>query len=141
MEEKDIEKNQTQLQSQVHVTTDDVNDINEYRDGEIPTLNAVKVPFFRSTLFQMLIISLLAFSGPAQSDAISGLGGGGMASADLWNLAEALFYGKYFKLLGRYKLINSPIAAIMVILCFFGGPIVSKLGVKKTLIIGLYVFY
>lgn len=35
---------------------------------------------YRSSLFQICVVSGLAFCGPAMADAISGLGGGGQAS-------------------------------------------------------------
>lgn len=69
----------------------------------------------------LLVDSVLKFTS-RQSDAINGLGGGGMASAGLWNLSEALFY------------------AIMFVVTLFGGPIVSKLGLKNTLLIGSLTF-
>ncbi|TIB82179.1 hypothetical protein E3Q22_00529 [Wallemia mellicola] len=118
---KDVEKNNVDG-TQLTIANDIDNNFDNGRDDGIPVLNKVKVPFFKSTVFQMIIISVIAFSGPAQSDAINGLGGGGMASADLWNLAEALFY------------------AIMFVVTLFGGPIVSKLGLKTTLVIGSITF-
>jgi hypothetical protein len=36
--------------------------------------------FYRSAFFQILVVSVLAFTGPAQADTISGLGGGGQAT-------------------------------------------------------------
>lgn len=47
---------------------------------------------FRSVLFQMIMFGAISFVGPAMSDAISNLGGGGLSSPYLSNLANALNY-------------------------------------------------
>lgn len=48
--------------------------------------------FYRSVLFQMILFGAISFVGPAMSDAISNLGGGGLSSPYLSNLANALNY-------------------------------------------------
>lgn len=48
--------------------------------------------FYRSVLFQMIMFGAISFVGPAMSDAISNLGGGGLSSPYLSNLASALNY-------------------------------------------------
>lgn len=48
--------------------------------------------FFRGVLFQMILFGAISFVGPAMSDAISNLGGGGLSSPYLSNLANALNY-------------------------------------------------
>jgi hypothetical protein len=44
------------------------------------------VKIYRSALFQIVVVSALAFCGPAMADAISGLGGGGAATP--WAVSE-----------------------------------------------------
>ncbi|RAL12466.1 uncharacterized protein BO97DRAFT_345017 [Aspergillus homomorphus CBS 101889] len=74
------------------------------------------------SLTQMLLLSVQAFCGPAMSDAITGLGGGGLASPQVSNIANAIRY------------------AMLAIVCFLGGPIVNKIGVKWALVIGSMSF-
>lgn len=57
-----------------HVT-DEV-DVLPVPDASTTKLGAI----YRSSLFQICVVSGLAFCGPAMADAISGLGGGGQAS-------------------------------------------------------------
>ncbi|CAA9959598.1 hypothetical protein P3342_004843 [Pyrenophora teres f. teres] len=68
--------------------------------------------FFRSVLFQMILFGMLSLVGPAMSDAISNLGGGGLASPWLANLANSLNYA-----CGFFSTI-------------LGGPILNKIGIK-----------
>ncbi|ORY67772.1 uncharacterized protein BCR38DRAFT_336682 [Pseudomassariella vexata] len=68
--------------------------------------------FYRSVLFQMVLFGALSFVGPAMSDAISNLGGGGLSSPYLANLANALNY------------------ASGCIITLFGGPLINKFGIK-----------
>ncbi|OWZ59525.1 hypothetical protein LQV05_004386 [Cryptococcus neoformans] len=74
------------------------------------------------SLTQMLLMSVQAFCGPAMSDAISGLGGGGLASPQTSNIANAINY------------------AFLAITCFLGGPLVNKLGTKWSLVLGAMSF-
>lgn len=46
---------------------------------------------WRHSLTQMLLLSVQAFCGPAMSDAISGLGGGGLATPETSNIAYVAF--------------------------------------------------
>ncbi|QDS73165.1 hypothetical protein FKW77_002154 [Venturia effusa] len=48
--------------------------------------------FYRSVLFQMILFGALSFVGPAMSDAISNLGGGGLSTPFLSNLATSVEY-------------------------------------------------
>lgn len=48
--------------------------------------------FYRGVLFQMIMFGAISFVGPAMSDAISNLGGGGLSSPYLSNLANSLNY-------------------------------------------------
>ncbi|KAM0421264.1 hypothetical protein ACHAPT_010986 [Fusarium lateritium] len=77
---------------------------------------------WQHSLTQMMLLSVQAFCGPAMSDAIAGLGGGGLATPQVSNIATALRY------------------AMLACTCFMGGPIVNKLGVKWALVIGSMSF-
>lgn len=57
-------------------------DMDEYR-RTIPLWKRV----WRHSLTQMMLLSVQAFCGPAMSDAISGLGGGGLATPETSNIA------------------------------------------------------
>lgn len=76
----------------------------------------------RTTLAQMLVLSCLAFCGPAMGDAISNLGGGGLASAEAFLAASASEY------------------AIMAVLCFVGGLLITRFGVVPVAIVGSACF-
>lgn len=78
--------------------------------------------FYRSVLFQMIMFGALSFVGPAMSDAISNLGGGGLASPYLANLAQALQYA----------------AGCLVTLA--GGPLINKIGIKYSCLIAAVSF-
>ncbi|KAH6886962.1 major facilitator superfamily transporter [Thelonectria olida] len=81
-------------------------------------LRASRFPkFYRSVLFQMILFGALSFVGPAMSDAISNLGGGGLSSPYLANLANSLNYA----------------AGCMITL--FGGPLINKFGIKWSCMI------
>ncbi|OBT73199.1 hypothetical protein VF21_08712 [Pseudogymnoascus sp. 05NY08] len=68
--------------------------------------------FYRSVLFQMILFGALSFVGPAMSDAISNLGGGGLSTPFLANLATSL----------------NAASGFFVALC--GGPLINKLGIR-----------
>lgn len=76
----------------------------------------------RTSLAQMLILSCLAFCGPAMGDAISNLGGGGLASPEAFLAASASQY------------------AIMAVLCFVGGLLITRFGVVPVAIVGSACF-
>lgn len=82
---------------------------------KLPTL-------FRSVLFQMVLFGALSFVGPAMGDAISNLGGGGLSSPYLANLANALNY------------------ALGCITTLFGGPLINKIGIRWSCVIAAIVF-
>ncbi|KAF5667189.1 Ion channel regulatory UNC-93 [Fusarium heterosporum] len=77
---------------------------------------------WKHSLTQMVLLSIQAFCGPAMSDAIAGLGGGGLATPQVSNISTALRY------------------AALALTCFMGGPIVNKIGVKWALVIGSMSF-
>ncbi|KXH36249.1 major facilitator superfamily transporter [Colletotrichum simmondsii] len=73
--------------------------------------------FYRGVLFQMILFGALSFVGPAMSDAISNLGGGGLSTPYLANLATALSY----------------MAGCLITV--FGGPLINKIGIKWSCMI------
>ncbi|KAK7180265.1 hypothetical protein DPSP01_009427 [Paraphaeosphaeria sporulosa] len=77
---------------------------------------------YQHSLTQMMLLSVQAFCGPAMTDAIAGLGGGGLATPQTSNIATAINY------------------ALLAIVCLLGGPIVNKLGTKWALVIGAMSF-
>ncbi|KAK8101997.1 MFS general substrate transporter [Apiospora kogelbergensis] len=78
--------------------------------------------FYKHSLTQMMLLSVQAFCGPAMSDAIAGLGGGGLATPQTSNIATAINY------------------TMLALVCLIGGPLVNKLGVKWALVIGALSF-
>lgn len=82
---------------------------------KLPTL-------FRSVLFQMVLFGALSFVGPAMSDAITNLGGGGLKTPFLANLANSLNY------------------AMGCLTTLFGGPLINKIGIKWSCVIAACVF-
>ncbi|CAO1616007.1 unnamed protein product [Sympodiomycopsis kandeliae] len=73
----------------------------------------------RTTFFNMLMIALIATAGPAMSDGINGLGGGGKASPEAFNKANAAYY------------------AMMAVGCLVGGSLfLSRFGVRTALVAG-----
>ncbi|KAL7419514.1 hypothetical protein Q5752_005425 [Cryptotrichosporon argae] len=68
--------------------------------------------FYRSVLCQMILLGLISFVGNSMSSAISNLGGGGLSSPFLSNLATSLNYVGSF-------LVTS-----------IGGPLLNKMGIK-----------
>lgn len=77
-----------------------------------------KRSFYRSTLFQILVVGLCAFSAPGIWSAMNGLGVGGSQSPNLVNAANALLY------------------AFMTVTCFAGPWVTNIIGFRNTLIIG-----
>ncbi|KAJ5997475.1 hypothetical protein N7499_006129 [Penicillium canescens] len=77
---------------------------------------------WQHSLTQMILLSIQAFCGPAMADAITGLGGGGLATPHISNIATAITY------------------ALLAVVCFLGGPLVNKIGVKWALVIGSMSF-
>ncbi|KAF6829259.1 DUF895 domain membrane protein [Colletotrichum plurivorum] len=74
--------------------------------------------FYRSCLFQIIIVGLVAFCEPGIWTALNNLGAGGNASPFLNNAANALTYG------------------LMSVGCFIAGGITNKITAKWTLFIG-----
>ncbi|KAJ9130960.1 Peroxidase [Pleurostoma richardsiae] len=77
---------------------------------------------YRSVAFQMVLLSMLSFSGPSMSNAISGLGGGGLATPYTANAASATQY------------------STSVLIAMFGGPLISTIGIPIGCIIGAIGF-
>ncbi|KAF4830551.1 UNC93-like protein 2 [Colletotrichum siamense] len=74
--------------------------------------------FYRSCLFQIIIVGLVAFCEPGIWTALNNLGAGGNAKPFLNNAANALTYG------------------LMSVGCFIAGGVTNKLTAKWTLFIG-----
>ncbi|KAL2832822.1 MFS general substrate transporter [Aspergillus cavernicola] len=75
-------------------------------------------PFYRSCLFQIIIVGLVAFCEPGIWTALNNLGAGGNASPFLNNAANALTYG------------------LMSVGCFLAGGVTNKITAKWTLFLG-----
>ncbi|KAH7564377.1 hypothetical protein BM1_01424 [Bipolaris maydis] len=93
--------------------------VDDGRDGrfhvEVGTMERPRskmATFYRSVLFQMILFGMLSLVGPAMSDAITNLGGGGLSTPWLANLGQSLSYTMSF------------FSTIL------GGPIINKIGVK-----------
>ena len=78
--------------------------------------------WYRSVLFQIVIVGLVSFTQPGIWNALNNLGAGGQQQPYLVNAANALTYG------------------IMSIGCVLAGGLCNKIGVKWTLVLGV-VFY
>jgi MFS family permease len=78
--------------------------------------------FFRGVLFQMIMLGALSLVGPAMQDAISNLGGGGLSSPYLGNLANGIHY------------------AAGCLITLLGGPLINKIGIKWGCIISALAF-
>lgn len=97
----------------------------ETQTFEVDTAYLTSTPFtkfYRGVLCQMLLFGALSFVGPAMSDAISNLGGGGLSSPYLANLANALNY------------------AAGALVTLFGGPLINKIGIKWSCFIAAVIF-
>ncbi|KAJ7630495.1 major facilitator superfamily domain-containing protein [Roridomyces roridus] len=76
-----------------------------------------KVHWFRSTIFQILVVGGVFFCAPGMYNALSSLGAGGLATPWYANATAAAGY------------------VFMAVLCVTGGIIVSKIGVNAALLI------
>ncbi|KAL1850393.1 hypothetical protein VTK73DRAFT_9696 [Phialemonium thermophilum] len=77
-----------------------------------------RISFYRSTLFQILVVGVCAFCAPGIWSAMNGLGVGGSQSPDLVNAANALLY------------------AFMTVTCFAGPWLTNAVGFRWTLALG-----
>ncbi|KAL1881565.1 hypothetical protein Plec18167_003162 [Paecilomyces lecythidis] len=78
--------------------------------------------FYRSCLFQIIVVGLVAFCEPGIWTALNNLGAGGNASPFLNNAANALTYG------------------LMSIGCFLAGGVTNKITAKWTLFLGAALY-
>ena len=85
-------------------------------DSRFPSVT--RRSFFRSTLFQILVVGSCAFTAPGIWLAMNGLGVGGTENPNLVNAANALLY------------------AFMTVTCFAGPWVTSLIGFRWTLAIG-----
>lgn len=83
---------------------------------EYPPLTR-KVHWYRSTITQILVIGGVFFCAPGMYNALSGLGAGGLATPYWANATAAAGY------------------VFMAFMCIVGGIIVSKLGVRWSLLV------
>ncbi|KAJ5746837.1 uncharacterized protein N7511_008533 [Penicillium nucicola] len=95
--------------------TDDRHQTDDLDDGYLHVSTSTKV--YRGVLFQMILFGALSFVGPAMSDAISNLGGGGLSTPYLGNLANSLNY------------------AASCLIALAGGPLINKFGIKWSCMI------
>ncbi|KAF7311401.1 MFS general substrate transporter [Mycena kentingensis (nom. inval.)] len=76
-----------------------------------------KVHWYRSTIFQIIVVGGVFFCAPGMYNALSSLGAGGLATPWYANATAAAGY------------------VFMAVLCITGGIIVSKIGVNASLVI------
>ncbi|KAF5389200.1 hypothetical protein D9757_003384 [Collybiopsis confluens] len=93
--------------------------INEYDKQEVTSFS---VHWFRSTIFQILVVGGVFFCAPGMYNALSSLGAGGLATPFYANATAAAGY------------------VFMAFFCFVGGIIVSKIGVKAALLVKTHFF-
>lgn len=105
---------------------------------------------YRSALFQICVVSALAFCGPAMADSISGLGGGGQATPYTvseylsllnLNIRVNVFFLKHG--ISQLKHTGAAQAAsycAVATISLFGGPLASRMGLKLMLILGAATF-
>ena len=84
----------------------------------VVAVTAAKRTWYRTTLFNAVVIGLVGFLAPGLWNAMSALGAGGAQEPYLVNAANALVF------------------AIMGILCLIGGPIANRIGLSWTLFLG-----
>lgn len=95
-----------------HKTETAASDQDAHQNGTI------KPKFFRSTLFQILVVGICAFCAPGIWSAMNGLGVGGSQSPNLVNAANALLY------------------SFMTATCFAGPWVTNAIGFRYTLSLG-----
>ncbi|PFH54268.1 hypothetical protein AMATHDRAFT_135592 [Amanita thiersii Skay4041] len=67
-------------------------------DSELPrNTNTIRVHWFRSTIFQVLVVGGVFFCAPGMYNALTSLGAGGLASPWYANATAAAGYGKYHR--------------------------------------------
>ncbi|KAF7295582.1 MFS general substrate transporter [Mycena indigotica] len=89
----------------------------ELRNDGLGPSERRKVHWFRGTVFQIFVIGGVFFCAPGMYNALTSLGAGGLATPWYANATAAAGY------------------AFMAVLCVTGGIIVSKIGVKPSLLI------
>ncbi|KAF7546315.1 hypothetical protein G7Z17_g8521 [Cylindrodendrum hubeiense] len=81
-----------------------------------------KIPFFRGTTFQALVVAALFFSGPGMISALGAVGAGGLKDPLLVNITNGMQYG------------------MNCFFAFFAGVFINVLGVRGALSFGLLCF-
>ncbi|KAJ5090677.1 hypothetical protein N7532_009361 [Penicillium argentinense] len=114
-------------------------DMEQYR-ATVPLWKRV----WQHSLTQMMLLSIQAFCGPAMSDAIAGLGGGGLATPQVSNISNAILYALLATGMFKFSyntLLNDQYSNKYIFpVCFLGGPLVNKIGVKWALVLGSMSF-
>ncbi|PLB53473.1 MFS general substrate transporter [Aspergillus steynii IBT 23096] len=100
----------------------DAEEVLEPSELDSPPLPPSKIPFFRSTLFQALVIAGVFFCGPGMYGALNALGAGGLKSPLLVNITSGLSYG------------------LNVIFALLTGVFVNVLGERIVLSLGVIGF-
>ncbi|KAE8153101.1 major facilitator superfamily domain-containing protein [Aspergillus avenaceus] len=86
--------------------------------SSLPSTQKYPVKWYRSTIYNALILGLCNFLAPGIWGAMNSVGGGGLEKPYLVNAANALTF------------------SLMVLSCFFGSVVVRYIGIKWTLIVG-----
>ena len=81
-------------------------------------IGPVKIPAYASTEFQIVFVALASFLCPGMFNAVNGLGGGGLVSAQDINNA------------------NTALNSTFSVVGFFAGSVVNRLGLRLTLAFG-----
>ncbi|KAH8424365.1 uncharacterized protein LDX57_002116 [Aspergillus melleus] len=100
----------------------DAQEVSEPSEIDSPPLPPSRIPFFRSTLFQALVIAGVFFCGPGMYGALNALGAGGLKSPLLVNITSGLSYG------------------LNVIFALLTGVFVNVLGERIVLSLGVIGF-
>ncbi|KAJ5081462.1 hypothetical protein NUU61_009726 [Penicillium alfredii] len=87
-----------------------------------PNNPQTKRTWYRSTFFNISVVSLCAFIAPGLWAAMNGLGGAGAADPTYINAANAVIF------------------CLQVLVCVFGSAMISKIGLKWTFVSGMLGF-
>ncbi|KAM5348637.1 hypothetical protein ACJ41O_008461 [Fusarium nematophilum] len=112
-----IEKKQPDLGEKTSSVVDG-KAVPEHHEPVVPE----KIPFFRGTTCQALIVAFLFFSGPGMISALGAVGAGGLKDPLLVNITSGMQYG------------------MNCFFAFFAGVAINVLGVRGALCFGLLCF-
>ncbi|KAF5384479.1 hypothetical protein D9757_006459 [Collybiopsis confluens] len=104
----------------------------------------VKRTWLYSTFVQAVVIgAAVAFLAPGMYNALSGLGAGGLASTQTWNIATALLFCWFFSS-GSLRVAYLPAhLALLCVTCVFGGIVINQVELRWSLAIsaGFFAIY